>query len=642
MTSILDYGATGSAEFTACTTSGANVALVAAKDFADGDAIAIYGAGVAHGLTKPTAVATVVGAPGSTSHKYRVVAFNGRGGWIASDIFECTNGPASPTASNFVRVTITPVAGAAGYLLHRNTQPGFYVSSVARLASESMAIDDFGLVSLYPPEGMIHALQHQAASSADIHATTIASGGGTLALVLTDAARTNAGNLRIEHDATGAFRAACAAGGRCSVPSGTYRLREHVIVTAPVILLGDGGGATSSTASVLWCNGLGGLEFTTGASWFRMESIAVKSKSKAAAHHGIHQRTQGTISHCSVSGFGGNGLELRGDASESTNANEWAVEHCQFSGCGGWGFHVSGGDGNAGNMLACRALYNGLGGFHEDSFLGNSYQGCHTDMNAGPAYKSTKPNSRSLFNGCYAEAGQQANDVRAPSVVVGGIYGNGWTPESNGLRVLSATEISPMQIANTLGASRIDTYLGVADTTRTAFGFKEATNSGKHHFSYGWGPGGNEWGLVWNNTPGYVGLTVAPEARSVKPGTVGLPEFAVGDGANRRMIRALPGTPTTGLWQPGDVSFDTTGAALCYTPNARGGFHSSVWGSGGSYRTGHAIRPVTANGYIYRANNNGFAGTTEPTWPTTVGSTVVDNTITWECWGVSPVAFTAH
>lgn len=46
-----------------------------------------------------------------------------------------------------------------------------------------------------------------------------------------------------------------------------------------------------------------------------------------------------------------------------------------------------------------------------------------------------------------------------------------------------------------------------------------------------------------------------------------------------------------------------------------------------------AIREPTArNGYRYRATVGGTTdATTEPTWPTTLGATVVDNTVTWKC-----------
>lgn len=43
--------------------------------------------------------------------------------------------------------------------------------------------------------------------------------------------------------------------------------------------------------------------------------------------------------------------------------------------------------------------------------------------------------------------------------------------------------------------------------------------------------------------------------------------------------------------------------------------------------------PTVANGYYYKCSVAGTTGATEPTWPLTVGATVVDGTATWVCWG---------
>lgn len=44
-----------------------------------------------------------------------------------------------------------------------------------------------------------------------------------------------------------------------------------------------------------------------------------------------------------------------------------------------------------------------------------------------------------------------------------------------------------------------------------------------------------------------------------------------------------------------------------------------------------AVTPVTKNGRKYICTGAGTSGATEPTWPTTVGNTVVDGTVTWTC-----------
>lgn len=72
---------------------------------------------------------------------------------------------------------------------------------------------------------------------------------------------------------------------------------------------------------------------------------------------------------------------------------------------------------------------------------------------------------------------------------------------------------------------------------------------------------------------------------------------------------------------------------------AAGGYHDgrrypTAWVASTAYSVGDVVRPTSASGQL---NNNRFfivtiAGTSaasEPTWPSTAGGTVVDNTVTW-------------
>ena len=49
------------------------------------------------------------------------------------------------------------------------------------------------------------------------------------------------------------------------------------------------------------------------------------------------------------------------------------------------------------------------------------------------------------------------------------------------------------------------------------------------------------------------------------------------------------------------------------------------------YAMGAHVRPAAATGYQYVATAGGHSGTKEPRWPTTVGGTVVDGSVTWTC-----------
>lgn len=59
------------------------------------------------------------------------------------------------------------------------------------------------------------------------------------------------------------------------------------------------------------------------------------------------------------------------------------------------------------------------------------------------------------------------------------------------------------------------------------------------------------------------------------------------------------------------------------------------WQAANEYALGDSVIPTSANGYRYEVTSvSGSApytshATTEPTWPTTLGATVVDNELTW-------------
>lgn len=55
------------------------------------------------------------------------------------------------------------------------------------------------------------------------------------------------------------------------------------------------------------------------------------------------------------------------------------------------------------------------------------------------------------------------------------------------------------------------------------------------------------------------------------------------------------------------------------------------WTATTAYITGYSVEPTVDNTYRYVATTGGTSGASEPTWPTTIGSTVVDGSVTWTC-----------
>jgi hypothetical protein len=92
---------------------------------------------------------------------------------------------------------------------------------------------------------------------------------------------------------------------------------------------------------------------------------------------------------------------------------------------------------------------------------------------------------------------------------------------------------------------------------------------------------------------------------------------------------ALPSTPFS-LFA---ASKSVTGVFSAFNPSLVGQWVASTAETAGTYIT--ASSPTTNKGYYYKAQNNGTTGAigNEPNWPTVIGNTVVDNTITWVCTG---------
>jgi hypothetical protein len=91
-----------------------------------------------------------------------------------------------------------------------------------------------------------------------------------------------------------------------------------------------------------------------------------------------------------------------------------------------------------------------------------------------------------------------------------------------------------------------------------------------------------------------------------------------------------PTWPTT----IGATVTETGGAGIVWTCAGTDdrSFQPSAWTANTVYILGNVRRPTVYNGgFTYEVLVAGTSGATEPTWPTTIGNTVTDGTVTWRC-----------
>lgn len=76
------------------------------------------------------------------------------------------------------------------------------------------------------------------------------------------------------------------------------------------------------------------------------------------------------------------------------------------------------------------------------------------------------------------------------------------------------------------------------------------------------------------------------------------------------------------------------GLGLAYQVFAAGAVMNPVrlrWKASTAYLEGDQRVPATPNGYYYQVTAAGTSAASAPTWPTTIGNTVSDGTVTWRC-----------
>lgn len=115
-----------------------------------------------------------------------------------------------------------------------------------------------------------------------------------------------------------------------------------------------------------------------------IESVGGTDRTK----HGITIRARCSVISTFVRAFPGNGITVFASAGEGGtregNANCFYIANTTCESNKTYGFFAEGADANAGTLINVDCRSNGRGGFYDNSFLGNTYIGCHTASNGLP------------------------------------------------------------------------------------------------------------------------------------------------------------------------------------------------------------------------------------------------------------------
>lgn len=291
-----------------------------------------------------------------------------------------------------------------------------------------------------------------------------------------------------------------AAGPAIYVPSGTYHVSGAIEIKRRVRIYGDGSSmANSSEASriIFPANSHGFIIHSYNTIGSGMESPATTQGGGSILYglqiegtmigstsgHGVWLRAMATIEQCKILQWAGDGIHIvagaRAKGIQAGNANGWSVHNVRINNCTGNGMYLAGADVNAGVGYQVQCSSIGQWGIYDDSFLGNTYVGCMTEVcgrlsqvshageryycidpakagNATPgadpkvwvsigigginaesypmwvashsyavggSYASINPNARNVFVGCYSEDSQPPSHVLAPACVFGGAFG---------------------------------------------------------------------------------------------------------------------------------------------------------------------------------------------------------------------------
>jgi hypothetical protein len=236
------------------------------------------------------------------------------------------------------------------------------------------------------------------------------------------------------------FESSASAGLSVYAPIGVYILSDELQLKRSVELKGRGGGAPILPMTKLkFINNTRGIQINRGntlgdtleatgtgsSEGSVIESIWLEGNGVTNSYcNGFHLRARAVIRNCKATNFGNDGCHIVATFSSTDgyafgNANTFHLENCSFRDNARHGFYCDGADVNAGTIHGCDSSHNGGDSFHDSSFLGNTYTGCHADPDAGYGYVTDNDNSATVFLNCYCEVASLSKGKRR-TLFIGG------------------------------------------------------------------------------------------------------------------------------------------------------------------------------------------------------------------------------
>lgn len=455
--------------------------------------------------------------------------------------------------------------------------------------------------------------------------------------------------------------AALPSGGKITLPLGTLLCYGNITEAKPIRWEGSGMAASiiKFGAGFGWETRAGSQHGSHQDFWLQAENSSVPCGGLYISHdvgrfHGAmalvrvrggwdRVRFSDSTNIIRGSGYVNVGREVNGDNSNLTHA-----ANCYADSCIGHGFLAYGSDTNQDVFFGCSSTSASGYGFYDASFLGLKFDSCHASNCLRGPYITEQDTAISKWDTCYSELGQGAAKIGSNTRVSGGDHGAGFINPYVGSLTQGSYQ-NPFIV--TTGRPEIQIYIGDKNGQLVHRYYQSLALLGLDFRS---GIENNDK-IRWNyfNTQVTGGGFLTHGRHHEGNGNVEFQAnlwvssgYSAGSsgGSNRVKIASVsaaanvPSFPNA-LYKKGSSYRDSTAADNEFVITRNFGLTSTTWTINSTKIVGNLCKPTTPNGYVYAVTaTSGATGglshaTTEPTWPTTIGNTVVDNGLTWICYG---------